>query len=135
MITTESEKIKAEIIKIYTEWRKLSDSLDDDKYGEIYESEVRTLIIDYCERKGYEVEGYPFEKRILGETDKYYDEDYFCYERNLKYLDLLVASKEDVLELMYFYSKTFWPDQVGTIEEYRDYLIKGNENNPYDIEF
>ena len=131
----ELEKIKAEIIKIYPEWRKLSDSLDDDKYGEIYESEVRTLIIDYCESKGYEVEGYPFEKRILGETDEYYDEDYFCYERNLKYLDILAATKEDVLELMYFYSKTFWPDQVGTIQEYKKYLVEGNENNPYDIEF
>ncbi|MBX9886556.1 MAG: hypothetical protein K2Y30_01315 [Flavobacteriaceae bacterium] len=135
MIAMELEKIKAEIIIIYAEWRKLSDSLDDDKYGEIYESEVRTLIINYCERKGYEVEGYPFEKRILGETDEYYDEDYFCYERNLKYLDTLAASKEDVLELMYFYSKTFWPNQVGTIEEYKYYLIKGNENDPYDIEF
>jgi hypothetical protein len=131
----ELEKIKAEILKIYPEWRKLSDSLDDDKYGEIYESEVRTLIIDYCESKGYEVEGYPFEKRILGETDEYYDEDYFCYERNLKYLDILAATKEDVLELMYFYSKTFWPDQVGTIQEYKKYLVEGNENNPYDIEF
>jgi hypothetical protein len=131
----ELEKIKAEIVKIYPEWRKLSDSLDDDKYGEIYENEVRTLIIDYCESKGYEVEGYPFEKRILGETNEYYDEDYFCYERNLKYLDILAASKEDVLELMYFYSKTFWPDQVGTIQEYKKYLVEGNENNPYDIEF
>ena len=131
----ELDKIKVEIIKIYPEWRKLSDSLDDDKYGEIYESEVRTLIMDYCESKGYEVEGYPFEKRILGETDEYYDEDYFCYERNLKYLDILAVTKEDVLELMYFYSTTFWPDQVGTIEEYKDYLKKGNENDPYDIQF
>ena len=131
----ELDKIKVEIIKIYPEWRKLSDSLDDDKYGEIYESEVRTLIMDYCESKGYEVEGYPFEKRILGETDEYYDEDYFCYERNLKYLDILAVTKEDVLELMYFYSTTFWPDQVGTIKEYKNYLIKGNENDPYDIEF
>jgi hypothetical protein len=38
------------------------------------------------------VEGYPFEKRILGETDQNYDEDYFCYER-LKYLDILAATK------------------------------------------
>jgi hypothetical protein len=40
------------------------------------------LIIEYCESKGYEVEGYPFsKKRKLGETDNEYDEDYFCYER------------------------------------------------------
>jgi hypothetical protein len=53
--------------------------MDDDKYAELYESDVRSLIIDYPESKGYEVEGYPFKKRILGETDQNYDEDYFCY--------------------------------------------------------
>ncbi|MGK0254416.1 MAG: hypothetical protein ACI9OE_001917 [Mariniflexile sp.] len=131
----ELNEIKAEIIKIYPEWKQLSDSFDDDKYAEIYESAVRSLIIDYCESKGYEVEGYPFEKRNLGETDENYDEDYFCYERNLKYLDVLAENQEDVLELMYFYSKTFWEDQIGSIEEYKKSLIEGNKNNPYDIEF
>ena len=129
------EEIKSEILKMHIKWKSLSDSFDDDKYAEIYESDVRSLIISYCESKGYEVEGYPFQKRILSETDQYYHEDYFCYERDLKYLDVLAATKEDVLELMYFYSKTFWPDQVDTIEEYRVYLLEGNENNPHDIEF
>ena len=129
------EKIKVQILAIYQKWNNLSQSKDDDTYAEIYESDVRSLIINYCESKCYEVEGYPFQKRLLGETDQYYDEDYFCYERNLKYLDILAATKEDVLELMYFYSKTFWPDQVGTKEEYKKYLIEGNENNSYDIEF
>ena len=129
------EKIKVQILAIYQKWNNLSQSKDDDTYAEIYESDVRSLIINYCESKGYEVEGYPFQKRLLGETDQYYDEDYFCYERNLKYLDILAATKEDVLELMCFYSKTFWPDQVGTKEEYKKYLIEGNENNSYDIEF
>jgi hypothetical protein len=129
------EKIKAQILSIYHQWNSLSHTMDDDKYAELYESDVRSLIIDYCESKGYEVEGYPFEKRILGETDQNYDEDYFCYERNLKYLDILAATKDDVLDLMYFYSKTFWQDHVGTKEEYKKYLIDGNENHPYDIEF
>jgi hypothetical protein len=131
----ELSEIKAEIIKIYLKWKQLSDSFDDDKYAEIYESDVRSLIIDYCESKGYEVEGYPFQKRVLGETDNNYDEDYFCYERNLKYLDILAENQEDVLELMYFYGKTFWKDQIGTKEEYKKYLIEGNKNNPYDIDF
>jgi hypothetical protein len=131
----ELNEIKAEIVKIYLKWKQLSDSFDDDKYAEIYESAVRSLIIDYCESKGYEVEGYPFQKRILGETDNYYDEDYFCYERDLKYLDVLAENQEGVLDLMYFYSKPFWEDQVGTKEEYKKYLIWGNKNNPYDIEF
>ena len=131
----EIEKIKIQILTIYQKWNNLSHTMDDDTYAEIFESDVRSLIINYCESKGYEVEGYPFQKRILGETDQYYDEDYFCYERNLKYLDILAATKEDVLELMYFYSKTFWPDQVGTKEEYKKYLIEGNENNAHNIEF
>ena len=129
------EKIKVQILTIYQKWNNLSHTMDDDTYAEIYESDVRSLIINYCESKGYEVEGYPFQKRILGETDQYYDEDYFCYERNLKYLDILAANKEDVLELMYFYSKTFWSDQVGSKEEYKKYLVDGNENNSHDIEF
>jgi len=131
----EIEKIKIQIQSIYLKWNSLSQSMDDDTYAELYESDVRNLIIDYCENKGYEVEGYPFQKRILGQTDNEYDEDYFCYERNLKYLDVLAATKEDVLELMYFYAKTFWHDQVGTKEEYRKYLIEGINNNSHDIEF
>ena len=131
----EIEEIKAEILKMHPKWKSLSDSFDDDKYAEIYESDVRSLIISYCESKGYEVEGYPFQKRILGETDQYYDEDYFCYERNLKYLDVLAATQEEVLELMYFYSKTFWPDQIGTREEYKKEILEGLESNINDIEF
>ena len=131
----EIEEIKAEILKMHVKWKSLSDSFDDDKYAEIYESDVRSTIISYCESKGYEVEGYPFQKRILGETDQYYDEDYFCYERNLKYLDVLAAIQEDVLELMYFHSKTFWPDQIGTREEYKKEILEGLESNINDIEF
>jgi hypothetical protein len=76
--------IKAEILKIYPKWNELGDNYDDEKYAEIYESGVRSLIISYCENKGYEVEGYPFQKRILGKTDDFYDDDYFCFWRNIK---------------------------------------------------
>jgi hypothetical protein len=131
----EIEKIKEEILQIYPKWKELGDSFDDDKYAEMYEGAVRDLIISYCENKGYEVEGYPFQKRLLGETDDYYDCDYFCYERKLKYLDVLASTHDDVLELMYFYSKSFWPDQVGTLVEYRNYILENIESNYYDIEF
>jgi hypothetical protein len=58
-----------------------------------------------------------FEKRILGNRSNY-DEDYFCYERNPKYLDILAATKDDVLDLMYFIAK-LWEDQIGTKENIR----------------
>lgn len=129
------EEIKLEIQNIYPKWKNLSDSFDDDKYAEIYESDVRSLIIAYCESKGYEVDGYPFQKRILGETDNNYDEDYFCYERNLKYLDVLATIHEDVMELMYFYGKTFWPDQLESREEYKKQILEYIRVNIYDIKF
>lgn len=131
----EIEKIKTEISAIYPQWKNLSDSFDDDKYAEIYESNVRDILLAYCESKGYEVDGYPFQKRILGETDNNYDEDYFCYERNLKYLDVLATIHEDVMELMYFYRITFWPDQMESKEEYKKRLLLDIKQNLYDIEF
>ena len=131
----ELDKIKLQIKSIYDGWAALGPSMDDDTYAEAYEGEVRDILIAYCESKGYEVEGYPFHKRILGETDENYDEDYFCYERNLKYLDVLAATKEDVFELMYFYGATFWDGQAGTEEEYKNYLKQCIENNLYNIDF
>ena len=131
----EIEEIKAEILKIYPQWKEMGGSFDDDKYAEIYEGNVRDLIISYCESKGYEVEGYPFQKRILGETDDSYDEDYFCYERNLKYLDVLATIHEDVMELMYFYGITFWPDQMESKDEYKKQLLLNILFNRYDIDF
>lgn len=131
----EIENCKARIKAIYEKWKNLGSSMDDDTYAEIYEGEVRYLIIAYCESKNYEVEGYPFQKRILGETDENYDEDYFCYERDLKYLDVLATTNDDVLELMYFYICTFWEDQESSKQEYLDYLKGCVKNNVYDIDF
>lgn len=81
------------------------------------------------------MEGFPFQKRILGETDENYDEDYFCFWRYVKYLDVLATMHDDVLEILYFYAKTFWPDQVGTKEEYKLELLEHIRVNTYDVEF
>ena len=131
----EIEQIKAEILKIYLNWKNTSDSIEGDKEAELEESFVRDLITNYCEIKGYEVEGYPFQKRILGETDNTYDEDYFCYERNLKYIDVLATIHEDVLEILYFYGKTFWPDQLESKVTYKKQLLLDILYNRYEIEF
>jgi hypothetical protein len=131
----EIAEIKEEILKIYQKSKKLGDSYDDEKYFELYENDVRSLIISYCESKRYEVEGYPFQKRILGETDDFYDEDYFCFWRNVKYLDVLATTKDDVLDLLYFYTITFWSDYEGSKEEYKSDLLAHIRANTYDIEF
>lgn len=131
----EIEQIKAEILKIHLNWKNTSNSIEGDKEAELEESFVRDLITNYCVSKGYEVEGYPFQKRILGETDNTYDEDYFCYERNLKYLDVLATIHGDVLEILYFYGITFWPDQMESKEAYKKQLLLDILYNRYEIEF
>ena len=65
----EIDEIKLEIEKQYQQWKLVPGNIEDFTTAEIYESAVRSMIIDYCEGKGYEVEGFPFQKRILGETD------------------------------------------------------------------
>lgn len=131
----EIDKIKVEIEKQYQEWKLVPGDIEDFTTAEIYESAVRSIIIDYCEGKGYEVEGFPFQKRILREADDYYDEDYFCFWRYVKYLDVLATTKEDVLELLYFYTCTFWKDCKITKEDYRKDLLEYIRVNIYDIKF
>jgi hypothetical protein len=93
-LTMDIEKIKAQILSITTNGTAYP-TMDDDTYAELYESDVQSLIIE-CESK--DTSGrISFEKRILGETDQNYDEDYFCYERNLKYL-VFSGNQEDVLD-------------------------------------
>lgn len=131
----EIEAIKIEIKKLYQQWKVVPGDIEDFTTAEIYESAVRSLIIDYCEGKGYEVEGFPFQKRILGETDEFYDEDYFCFWRYVKYLDILATTKDDVLDLLYFYSCTFSKDLEISKEDYKKDLLEYIRANIYDVEF
>jgi hypothetical protein len=126
-------EIKAEIIKSYINWKSLDD--DDINIAEIIESGVLNMISNYCESQGYEVEGFPFEKRILGETDPNYDEDYFCYWRYIKYVDVLSAQYDDVLDLCLYYSHVFWPHIEYTPESYRKQINEYIRVNIYDVEF
>ena len=59
----------------------------------------------------------------LSTINKIYDENYFCHERYVKYLDVLATQYNDVFELMYFYSSTFWPDQFYDEGLYKERLL------------
>jgi len=90
--------------------------LDDVKDAEMLELEAEGLIIDYCENNGYQVHGFPHEKRESNSEE--YDEDYFCLERFRMYLDNLAISHDDVAELMWHYVNSFWPDFYEDQETY-----------------
>ena len=129
------DEIKAEILQYYEQWKLVPGDIEDFTTGEIYESAVRNLIVSYCESKNYEVEGFPFQKKVLAETDDYYDEDYFCFWRYVKYLDVLATTKEDVLELLYFYSYTFNEELTPTKDEFLRQLEEYIKVNIYEVDF
>ena len=131
----EMESVKSKILELHEAWDVLGDGLDSFKYGEIHESFVIDLIADYCVERGYEVEGFPIKKRELAKENNSYNEDYFCEARYVKYLDILATLYEDVLELMYFYSSTFWLEHFDDKEKYKNRLMDYISCDVYEIEF
>lgn len=126
------DKIKLEISRLSQEHKATGDDLDDFKDAELIEKEAEQLIVKYCEAKGYLVNGFPTEKRQLPEEEL--EEDYFCQERYLLYLNTLATQHEDVAELMWCYVSTFWEDQCESKEEYIQNLKDGLDSGVfYDV--
>jgi hypothetical protein len=131
----EIESVKNRISAIHEVWNALGDSLDNFKYGQIHESFVVEIISEYCIGKGYQVDGFPIQKRELAMVNKTYNEDYFCYDRYVKYLDVLATKVEEVFELMFFYSSTFWPGHFDDKESYKQTLLDYISCDVYEIDF
>lgn len=129
------ETIKNKILAIHEIWNSLGDSIDCYKYGQLHESYVVEIISDYCISKGYEVDGFPFQKAHVVKNDSIHIDEYFCYERFVKYLDVLATQKEDVFELMYFYSSTFWMELFYDREQYRETLLDFVNCDVYELTF
>jgi hypothetical protein len=107
--------------------------LDDFKEAELIEQEAEQLIVKYCEAKGYNVNGFPAEKRDLIEDDDDED-DYFSSEKYKLYVDTLATQKEDVAELTWCYVSSFWEDQFKNKEAYIQFLKENlNSGIYYDV--
>lgn len=106
-----------ENIKLLAEKHQSIDENDLDAFedAELIELKAEKLIIAYCEQNNYLINGFPTEKKKIEEE---LEEDYFCRERYELYLDTLLIEKEDVAELMWCYTSSFWPDYFDTKEEY-----------------
>lgn len=57
--------IKSKLHTLSHQHKATGDDLDDFKDSEIIEKEAEQLIVNYCEAKGYLVDGFPTEKRQL----------------------------------------------------------------------
>jgi len=110
------EELKAKIAELAIEHKATGDDLDDFKDAEQIEQEAEQLMVDYCEAKGYLVNGFPTGKKQLPEEEL--EVDYFCRERYQFYLDTLATQHGDVADLTWCYVSSFWNDQYESKEEY-----------------
>jgi hypothetical protein len=109
------------------------DSLSDFDDGELLEWQANGLIISYCEENEYLINGFPTEKRKLSE-EELDDDDYFCRNRFDLYQDILTYQKDDVAELMWHFTESFWP---GTFDYKKDYVesakARAEDSGFYDV--
>lgn len=131
----EIESIKNRITEIHEIWKIVGATRDCNNFSKIHESFVIQIVSNYCVTQGYEVEGFPIQKRIFEILNANYDEDYFCHDRYVKYLDVLATQYDDVFELMYFYSSTFWPVQFYDKKRYKELLLDYVNYDVYEVDF
>ena len=123
----EPEEIKERIKELQKKHDATGGELDDVPFFELYEANAEDLIIDYCESKEYQINGFPTDKRKIGGEE--YDEDYFTRDRFQLYLDLLTIEKEDVADLTWFYVHNFWPEAFEDKEHYLRTIKHDLEHN------
>lgn len=89
------EKSLAELIEV-----EETTNLDDIKEIELLEDVIQNCIYQYCIRKGYALNGFPFKQMKYCENDiNGYDDDYFSPERIDYYICNLGIEKSDVRSL------------------------------------
>lgn len=67
------EEIKSEIINLAKQHDAIDEqTLSDLKDAEMIEFDVIKMIADYCEQKGYLVNGFPTEKRNIIDEEDYF---------------------------------------------------------------
>ncbi len=129
----EIEEIKHKITELAKEHQVVDlPIIDEIQFSEMIEIEAEDLIIAYCERQGYLINGFPTEKRKIVEEE--FEDDYFCRERFQLYLDTLAIEKEDVAEIWWHYNNSFWPDWAVEKDSFLNELKENLENGVYDIE-
>jgi hypothetical protein len=109
-------------------------AIDDIKDAELIEQEAIDIIVSYCEDNGYLINGFPTEKRKLLEEEGEDEEDYFCQERFLLYLDTLALEKKDVADIWWFFNQSFWPDLEETKAEFLERIEDQIASGFYDVE-
>ena len=111
----EIDQINQQVTLLAEKHSAAGDEIEDWVDSEMIEYSAAQLIASYCEEKGYQVDGFPHEKR---KHSNELDEDYFCRERFRFYLDTLATTHDDVTVLMWHFVSSFWKDQFESKDDY-----------------
>ena len=96
----------------------------DDGDAELIELDAQDIICNYCLEHNYEVNGFPNKLTSKDiDIEEYYElYDSSVFEAYNQYIDYLALEKGDVAELMWYYTKSFWPDQFVSKTVYLENL-------------
>lgn len=124
------------ITELAIKHKATGDGIDDMEESGWLEYAAFAYISEFCEQQGLMVEGFPHEKRKLAEVDEEFDEDYFCQERFMLYVDTLSLQNEAVANLNWHYVNSFWPDEFKDKPDFLE-SIKGRIESEvfYDVKF
>ena len=129
----ETEEIKRQITDLAIQHQQAGDELEDVKDSDGIEYDATMLIVDYCQEKGYAIEGFPLDYRNTED----YDRDYYGNDRKQWYVDTLTLTHPDVAELSWHYVSSFWPGQCESKDEFLE-SVKTSLDMPdlfYDFDF
>ncbi len=111
-------EIKNQITKLAKQQAHTADDLKGMKESELIEEDAENLIHAYCESMGYQINGFPIDKRkTIDDSEK---EEYFTIERFRLYRNMLTANHSDVAELSWHYIKLFSLDTYKSQDEFVD---------------
>lgn len=113
------DNIKQDILSIHKKWILLGDSPEEIESASNLENIAISLILRYCEFKGYTKNEYLWHKESASRCS----EDYVSITSNIVTLDLIASNEQDVFDLKYFYVMTFWPAYNLSEIEFRKGLI------------
>ncbi len=126
-----AKDLKDKITELAQEYASVDEKNFDDFCNlELIEWKANKLIIEYCESNGYMINGFPTEKKKLSD-EELDDEDYFSPERYELYLDMLTNQKEDIAEIMWHFTNSFWPNTFESKQEFLDTAIERVESGSY----
>lgn len=120
MTTQEIENSISELAKKHAAIN--GENSGDISNAELFESLAQDLNINFCEVKGYLINGFPNPKRQINE-EELFDDD-LSQEYFLLHLDILTYQKEDAADLTWHYAESFWPE---TFESKEDFIAQAKE--------